>query len=64
MTYRQKYGKYEIRIDGSVWKWFKDYDKALAEYEWYAQFPEELDGDMELVEIATGAVLERTAAVE
>ena len=57
MTYRQRFGRYDIRIGGMVWKWFVEYEKALAEYERLAKYPDELDGDMELVDVKSGKII-------
>lgn len=32
MTYAGKFGRYGIYADSNLYKWFKDYDKALASW--------------------------------
>ena len=57
MTYMKKYGNYAIYMDGLVFKWFKDYEKAKEACDFYAKYPDELDGDMTLVNIRSGEIL-------
>ena len=65
MTYAQKFGKYGILADGVVYKWFKDFDKAVAEWEnrfakpgCVEEWLDEYD-DVELVDMKSGEVLRR-----
>lgn len=60
MTYRGKYGKYDITIDGMVMWWFRSYEKAKEKYDSLARYPDELDGTLELVDRLNGEVLEVT----
>ena len=57
MTYKNQFGKYEIKMGGLVYKWFKDLKNAEAHFERLAKAPDELEDDITLVEIRTGKVL-------
>ena len=64
MTYQNRYGKYAVKIDGTTYAWFKNYDKAVAEFEFYAKAPEELEGTLTLEDIKTGGILKSVEPVE
>ena len=64
MTYRQKYGKYDIRIDNMITCWFTTYENAFKEYKRLAKAPDELDGTLTLVNAKTGEVLACTEPEE
>ena len=65
MTYAKKYGNYGIYGDGMLYKWFKDFDKALDYWkneivpdpETTEEWLEEYDS-MKLVNMRTGEVIE------
>ena len=63
MTYLKKYGNYGIYTDGTVFKWFKDFDKATdywnnnftnpaAVEEWLEEYE-----SVKLVNLKTGEVI-------
>lgn len=63
MTYAQKFGKFGIYTDGTLYRWFKDIDKALDL--WESNFAKEgcaeewLDeyDDVELIDMKSGKVI-------
>ena len=62
MTYMKKYGNYAIYMGGLAFKWFKTFENAKKEFDFYAQYPDELEDDMTLVNIRTSEVLESCEA--
>lgn len=57
MTYKTRFARYEIRIGGVCYKWFKSLEKAEAEYEELAEAMDEIEDTLELVNSKTGEVL-------
>lgn len=57
MTYRQKHANYEVKIGDVPYKWFVKYEKAVEEYNFLAQAPDELEGTLTLVDSRTGEIL-------
>lgn len=66
MNYREKFGKYEVRIDGMCYKWFKNFDKAEAEYNEMAEalIADEEEVIIELVNSKTNEVIAITNIAE
>lgn len=66
MTYLKKYGNYAIYTDGTVFKWFKDFDKALNYWknditldpETIEEWLEEYES-VKLVNLRTGEIIEK-----
>lgn len=63
MTYAQKFGKFGIYTDGTLYRWFKDIDKALDLWEnnfakegCAAEWLDEYD-DVELIDMKSGKVI-------
>lgn len=57
MTYKQRYGTYEVQTGDGCDKWFKDYDKAVEFYNAYVGDMEDTDDFAKLVNLKTGEVL-------
>lgn len=64
MNYKNRFGKYAVEIGMNTMAWFKDYDKAPAEYMFYADARDELDYVLRLVDLKTGEVLASVEPVE
>lgn len=57
MTYKQRFGRYEVKVDGVAWKWFKSLDNAVDEYNFWTECDDEFEDCVELVDLKTGEVL-------
>lgn len=57
MNYKTRFSRFEVRIDGLCWKWFKNLENARAEYERLAEAIDEVEGTLELVNSRTEEVL-------
>lgn len=57
MTYKQRFGRYEVKVDGVAWKWFKSLDNAVDEYNFWTKCDDEFKDCVELVDLKTGEAL-------
>ena len=57
MTYMKKFGEFAVKEGNTVLKWFKDREKAVDCFNWYAEAPEELENTLRLVCLRTGEIL-------
>ena len=64
MTYRERFGAYEIRVDGVVTEWFKSLEKAQKAFDEWLEALDEVEEAVELVEIRTGKVIARAETEE
>ena len=59
MSYQNQFSRYDVKIGFNTMAWFKDYNKAVAKYNFYAAAPDELDDTLMLVNHKTGKVLKQ-----
>lgn len=57
MSYKKQFSKYEVNIGCNTYGWFKDYDKAVDKFNFYAKYPDELDDTLVLKDSKTGEIL-------
>lgn len=58
-SYKSKFGRFEVKDHGNMAKWFVDYEKALAYFDEWAEYPEEIAVELVLTDIKTGEILKR-----
>lgn len=64
MTYKQRYGTYEVQTGDGYDKWFKSYDKAVEFFNAYVRDMEDADDFAKLVNLKTGEILKEERVEE